>query len=337
MAKLAAANGGFSASADVPEMIAQLQLLDVTDLAAAQRSIAENKQALLDSLRDPESALQQRGGGPKDLEMRVIADSPIGQFLVAHLIFDVRDAMGANAVNTAAEKLAPQLEALTGARVHLRILSNLSDRRLARASVRLSPETLTTERFSGEATRDGIIEAWAFAEADPYRAATHNKGVMNGIDAVALATANDWRALEAGAHAWAARDGRYTSLTTWGKDEQGSLVGSIELPIAVGIIGGATRSHPTARANLKLLGVETAQELAQVMAAVGLAQNLAALRALATEGIQAGHMALHARQIALSAGATGAETERLAAQLVAEKSIKLSRAEEILRAWRDHD
>jgi hydroxymethylglutaryl-CoA reductase len=242
--------------------------------------------------------------------------------------------MGANAVNTAVERLAPRVEALTGGRVHLRILSNLADRRLARASCIIPLSELAFGEYAAEAVRDGIIAAWAFASADPYRAATHNKGIMNGVDAVVIATGNDWRAIEAGAHAYAARSGRYTSLSTWGKDEQGNLTGALEMPMAVGIVGGATKVHPGARAALKLMGVRTATELAEVCAAVGLAQNLAALRALATEGIQRGHMSLHARQVAIAAGAQGEQIERLAAQLVAEKLVRIDRAEEILRTWK---
>jgi len=246
--------------------------------------------------------------------------------LVLHLLYDTRDAMGANAVNTACEAVAPLIERLTGGRVVLRILSNLADRRLARARCAIPASAL-----GGDEVVKGIVEAWALAAVDPHRAATHNKGIMNGIDAVAIATGNDWRAIEAGAHAYAARDGRYTSLTTWEEDAQGNLVGRIELPLAVGIVGGATRVHPTARVALKILGVRSARELAEVMAAVGLAQNLAALRALATEGIQRGHMRLHARQVAIAAGARGKLVDRVAEQMVAEGRIREARAREILR------
>ncbi|MGB9899148.1 hydroxymethylglutaryl-CoA reductase, degradative, partial [Thermanaerothrix sp.] len=279
--------------------------------------------------------LQRLGGGPRDLEVRLIESSPIGPFLVLHLIYDVRDAMGANAVNTAVERLAGRVQAITGGKVLLRILSNLADRRLARARCTIPLRELAFGDFRPEEVRDGIIAAWAFAAADPYRAATHNKGILNGVDAVVIATGNDWRAVEAGAHAYAARNGRYTSLSTWGKDEQGNLVGTLEMPLAVGIVGGATRVHPAARAALKLMGVTTARELAEIIVSVGLAQNLAALRALATEGIQRGHMALHARQVAIAAGATGEEIERLAEQLVRENTVRIDRAEEILREWRE--
>jgi hydroxymethylglutaryl-CoA reductase len=267
------------------------------------------------------------------LEVRAFEDSPIGPFLVVHLIYDVRDAMGANAVNTAVERLAPAVEGLTGGKVHLRILSNLADRRLARAEVTIKLSELSFGGFTAEAVRDGIIAAWGFAATDPYRAATHNKGIMNGVDAVVIATGNDWRAIEAGAHAYAARGGRYMSLSTWGKDTEGNLVGTLEMPMAVGIIGGATRVHPGARAGLKLMGVTSAADLAEIIVSVGLAQNLAALRALATEGIQKGHMSLHARQVAIAAGAQGGEITRLAEQLVAEGTVRIDRAEELLKEW----
>ncbi|NPA26557.1 MAG: hydroxymethylglutaryl-CoA reductase, degradative [Chloroflexi bacterium] len=330
MAKIARAGGGFHAHADPPVMIGQIQLVDVPAPHAARMRILAHKAQLLEELRDPSSSLQRAGGGPRDLEVRLLEHPALGTFLVVHLHYDVRDAMGANAVNTACERLAPALEALTGGRAVLRILSNLADRRLARAWVRIPPEALAFREYAGETVRDGIVAAWAFAAADPYRAATHNKGIMNGIDPVLIATGNDWRAVEAGAHAYAARHGRYTSLSTWEVDAQGHLVGSLELPMAVGIIGGATRAHPAARAALRLLGVKTAQELAGILAAVGLAQNLAALRALATEGIQRGHMRLHARQIAMAAGAEGPWVERIARRMVEEGQIRLQRAKELL-------
>ncbi len=333
MAKLAQAGGGFKASSDASEMIGQIQLLDLPDLEQAQTNILRHKAELLDSLTGLHPTIERLGGGVRDLEVRILAESAIGPFLVVHLIYDVREVMGANAVNTAAEKLAGGLENLTGGRAHLRILSNLADRRLARAAVTIPPETLESKSFSGEQVRDGIIEAWAFAAADSYRAATHNKGIMNGVDAVVLATGNDWRGVEAGAHAYAAHSGRYTSLSAWGRDGQGNLIGQLEMPMAVGIVGGSTQAHPTARANLKLLGAKTSGELAQIIVSVGLAQNLAALRALATEGIQRGHMRLHARQVALSAGANGDQAEWLADRLIQEKNIRIERAREILSEW----
>ncbi|MBA4379691.1 MAG: 3-hydroxy-3-methylglutaryl-CoA reductase [Anaerolinea sp.] len=362
MAKLVRSGGGFQAETSAPEMIGQMQVLDVPDLASARLALLEQKDILLAEVDGIDPVLKKLGGGARDLEIRIIEDSPIGPFLVVHLIYDVRDAMGANAVNTACEKLAPRVEAITSGRVHLRILSNLADRRLARArctipvkelaltvGAGLAPANLCLRHwrrqgnlapaqgdhkgrpYTGERVRDGIIEAWAFAAADPYRAATHNKGIMNGVDAVVIATGNDWRAVEAGAHAYAARSGKYTSLSTWGKDADGNLTGALEMPLAVGIVGGATKVHPTAKAALKLMGVKTAAELAEIIVSVGLAQNLAALRALATEGIQRGHMSLHARQVAIAAGATGEMIEKVAAQMVAEKVVRIDRAEEILK------
>jgi len=333
MAKLARTGGGFTATTTEPLMIGQMQLINVINMNEARLKIYEHKAELLSTADAVDSTLKALGGGARDLEVRMIEDSPIGPFIVIHLIYDVRDAMGANAVNTACEKLAPQIEAITGGKVHLRILSNLADRRIARARCTIPVNELTVgfETFKGETVRDGIIAAWAFAATDPYRAATHNKGIMNGVDAVVMATGNDWRAIEAGAHSYAARSGRYTSLSTWGKDKDGNLVGTLEMPMAVGIVGGATKVHPAAQAAVKLMGVKTASELAEIIVSVGLAQNMAALRALATEGIQRGHMSLHARQIALAAGAAGNLIDKVAAQMVAEKAIRVSRAEEILK------
>ena len=335
MAKLARAGGGFITSTSPPEMIGQIQILESANPAAARLAILEEKDLLLAEAAEIDPILQDLGGGPRDLEVRIIEESPIGAFLVIHLIYDVRDAMGANAVNTACERLAPRLETITGGRAHLRILSNLADRRLARARCTIPVDALSFGDFSGEQVRDGIIAAWAFAAADPYRAATHNKGIMNGVDAVILATGNDWRAIEAGAHAYAARSGRYTSLSTWGQDADGNLIGTLELPLAVGIVGGATKVHPAARAALELMGVSTASELAEIVAAAGLAQNLAALRALATEGIQRGHMSLHARQVAIAAGAKGEQIARVANQLVAEGVVRIDRAQKILKSDRN--
>ena len=335
MAKLVRAGGGFQATASTPEMIGQMQVLDVDDIHSARLKIYEFKAALLAEADEIDPVLKNFGGGARDLEVRIIADSPIGPFLVIHLIYDVRDAMGANAVNTACERLAPRIEAITGGRVHLRILSNLADRRLARVRCSIPVEDLAFETagksYTGQEVRDGILQAWAFAASDPYRAATHNKGIMNGVDAAVIATGNDWRAIEAGAHAYAARSGKYTSLSTWGKDSEGNLVGTLEMPMAVGIVGGATRVHPAAQAAVKLMGVKTASELAEIIVSVGLAQNLAALRALSTEGIQRGHMSLHARQVAIAAGAEGELIEKVAAQMVTEKTVRIDRAEEILK------
>jgi len=341
MAKLVRTGGGFQATTSAPEMIGQMQVLELDDIESARLKIYEHKSELLEEADTIDPILKKFGGGARDLEVRVIADSPIGAFLVVHLIYDVRDAMGANAVNTACERLAPRIEAITGGRVHLRILSNLADRRLARARCTIPVKALAFSRgesetrpYTGEEVRDGIIEAWAFAASDPYRAATHNKGIMNGVDAVVIATGNDWRAIEAGAHAYAVKNGKYTSLSTWGTNADGNLVGTLEMPMAVGIVGGATKVHPAAQASVKLMGVKTAAELAEIIVSVGLAQNLAALRALATEGIQPGHMSLHARQVAIAAGAEGELIEKVASQMVAEKMVRIDRAEEILKSMK---
>jgi len=333
MAKLALGTGGFFAKASAPEMIGQIQILDLADPITARKKLLSEKDALLSEAAEVDPVLMKLGGGPKDLEVRLIDDSPVGPFLVAHLIYDVRDAMGANAVNTAVERLAPKVERITGGRVLLRILSNLADKRMARAWVTIRIEDLAFDNFTGEEVRDGIIEAWAFAVSDPYRAATHNKGIMNGVDPVVIATGNDWRAIEAGAHAYAARDGQYKSLSTWEVDSVGNLFGSLEMPMAVGIVGGATRVHPAAKACLHMMGIEKASELAEVIVSVGLAQNLAALRALATEGIQRGHMSLHARQVAIAAGAQGAQIDRLAIRLAADKIVRIDHAKKILEEW----
>lgn len=333
MAKLARSGGGFRAECSQPEMIGQVQILDLADVEVAKDALMAQKARVLAEVDGIDPIISHLGGGAQDFEVRVIENSPIGPFLVAHLIYDTRDAMGANAINTATEALAPLLEEITGGRVHLRILSNLADRRLARAQVSIQTSELAFGSYSGERVRDGIIEAWAFAASDPYRAATHNKGIMNGVDAVAIATGNDWRAIEAGAHAFAARSGHYGSLSEWRMDASGDLVGVLEMPMAIGTVGGATRVHPVAQAALRLLGVGSAAELAEIIVSVGLAQNLAALRALSTEGIQRGHMELHARQLAIAAGAHGAEIERLASQMVAEEKVRLDLAREMLQSW----
>lgn len=329
-AKLARAGSGFTAATDEPVMIGQLQVMGFGDPDAARAQLLAEKDALLALAHTVDPVLARLGGGARDLEVRLLPDTPAGPMLIVHLLYDVRDAMGANAINTACERLAPEIERLTGGSVFLRILSNLADRRLARAQVAIPESALAFGEFAGEDVARGIERAWAFAATDPYRAATHNKGIMNGIDAVTLATGNDWRAVEAGAHAYAARDGRYTSLSVWQRDGRGSLIGKLELPLALGIVGGATRVHPTARVALKILGVQTARELAEIVVSVGLAQNLAALRALATEGIQKGHMSLHARQVAMAAGATGDAIERVAQTMVAEGVIRVDRAVALL-------
>ena len=330
-ARLAAISGGFEADSDEPRMIGQLQLVHVPDLEQAKTNVLAQKEQILKMVAEVDPVLVSLGGGPVDLQVRLFPQTPAGPIMVLHLILDVRDAMGANAINTALEKISPYIVEITGGDVRLRILSNLADLRLARAYCRIHPDFLTMKDFSGEEVLDRIVEAAAFAEVDPYRAVTHNKGIMNGIDAVVIATGNDWRAIEAGAHAWASRDGVIRPLSHWTKDSEGCLCGSIELPLAAGIVGGATRVHPGARAALKLMKVSSSKELAQILASVGLAQNLAALRALSTEGIQKGHMILHARQVAMAAGATGEKIEQLAAELIQSGTIRIDRAKEILK------
>ncbi|WP_159998923.1 hydroxymethylglutaryl-CoA reductase, degradative [Roseomonas sp. 18066] len=320
--------GGFTSSMSGGEMIAQVQLLDVADPESARLRILERRAeigALCDAC-DP--MLLRLGGGFRDLEVRILP-SRGGTMVIVHLIVDTRDAMGANTVNTMAETLAPRLAEWSGGRSLLRILSNLADRRLARARA-----VWPVEAIGGEAVRDGMLAAYHFAEADPYRAATHNKGIMNGVSAVVLATGNDTRAVEAGAHAYAARSGRYTSLTHWEMTAEGELAGMIELPMPVGLVGGATKIHPTAQACLKILGVKTAERLARIIATVGLAQNFGAMKALATVGIQQGHMALHAHNVAIAAGAVGEEVGRVAAILVERRQVRQEVAAEALATLR---
>ncbi len=330
MARLARAGGGFQATSTRPVMRAQIQVLDVADPQVSRDSLQAASGELVAAANACDAVLVGLGGGCIGTEVHVFETSPVGPMVVLHLLVDVRDAMGANAVNTMAEAVAPTVARIAGGRVRLRILSNLADRRLVRASVRLTPDVLDTETLAGSEVAQGIVEACALALIDPYRAATHNKGIMNGVDPVVVATGNDWRAIEAGAHAYAAHDGRYTSLTRWEIDADGALTGEIELPMALGLVGGATRSHPAAQAALRLMGVESAAELAEIVAAVGLAQNLAALRALATEGIQKGHMALHARNLAIAAGATGAEIDRVAHAMVDAGEITAQKARNLL-------
>ncbi|SEF67915.1 hydroxymethylglutaryl-CoA reductase [Jhaorihella thermophila] len=310
--------GGVVTEADPPRMIAQVQVTGLEDLSAARDAVLARRDEIAARCNACDPVLVRLGGGFRDVEARIVPP-----FLVLHLIVDVRDAMGANTVNTMAERIAPFVEEITGGRVGLRILSNLADRRLVRARAVWPAEVI------GADVVDGILSAWAFAAADPYRAATHNKGIMNGIDAVGLATGNDTRALEAGAHAFAAQGG-YGPLSSYEKTPQGDLLGRIELPMPVGIVGGATRAHPTAQAALKIMGATTADRLARVMAAVGLVQNFSALRALATEGIQRGHMGLHARNVAIAAGATGAQIDRIARAMVERGEIRENVARTLL-------
>ena len=323
-AKMARTKGGFKTSSTEPIMIGQVQLVKCPSPRDAEKAILSSKQEILSKANQQDPTLVSKGGGAKDLRVRILP-SLTGTMVIAELLVDCRDAMGANVVNTMAEAVAPILEKLSGGNANLRIISNLADRRIARATAHFSKDDL-----GGGEVVDGIVQAYAFAAADPYRCATHNKGVMNGVTAVCLATGNDTRAIEAGAHAYAARTGHYSPLTRWSKDENGDLEGFIEIPAAVGIVGGITSVHPAARISLKILRVKTAKELGEVMAAVGLAQNLGALRALATEGIQRGHMSLHARNIAAMAGAEGDMIDTVASAMVKEKKVRLDRAKELL-------
>ncbi|HEY3232657.1 MAG TPA: hydroxymethylglutaryl-CoA reductase, degradative, partial [Roseiflexaceae bacterium] len=333
-AKLVRAGGGFATSSTAPLMIGQVQLVGLASPYCARHDILARKEEILALANRQSGSLAALGGGAQEVEARVFESSPMGPMLVVHLIIDCCDAMGANAINTMAEAVAPLLEQISGGRAYLRILSNLSDRRLARARAVVPPSALARDGLSGEEVVEGILWAYAFAVVDPYRATTHNKGILNGIDPVLIATGNDWRAVEAGAHAYAARGGQYTSLSVWERDAEGNLVGTLEMPLAVGIVGGATRVHPAAQAALKLLGIRHANELAEICACAGLASNLAAMRALTTEGIQRGHMSLHARQIALAAGAHGAEVDELAKRMIGEGAIKPARAAALLAELR---
>jgi hydroxymethylglutaryl-CoA reductase len=323
-AKIARIKGGFKTECSEPLMIGQLQLLKVDDIADAAQKILKHKKQLLDLANAQDKVLVGFGGGAKDLEVRIL-DSPIGKMIVTHIIVDVRDAMGANAVNTMCEALAPMLEELTGGKIRLKILSNLADKRIVKAKAVFDKETM-----GGEKVVDAFLESYTLAIIDPYRAATHNKGIMNGIDSLIIATGNDFRAIEAGAHAYAARNGQYTSLTSYKKDKNGNLIGEIELPVAIGIVGGAGNIHPKARLCKKILGIKTAKELSEIVASLGLAQNFAAVFALSTVGIQKGHMSLHAKNIAVMAGASGKKIEIVAEKLVKEGKVKLDRAKEIL-------
>jgi hydroxymethylglutaryl-CoA reductase len=321
-------NGGFVTSMSGTLMIAQIQLVGVSDPEHARIKILERKPEIEKQCNECDPILVNLGGGFRDLEVRVLKTQS-GPMVITHLIVDTRDAMGANAVNTMAEAIAPRISEWTDGQTNLRILSNLADRRLARARC-----IWRTQDIGGDSVRDGMISAYHFADADPYRAATHNKGIMNGISAVVLATGNDTRAVEAGAHAYAARKGHYGSLTRWEITAEGDLAGSLELPMAVGLVGGATKLHPTARIALKVLGVESAEQLARVIAAVGLAQNFSALKALATTGIQKGHMALHAQNIAMMAGAIGEEIDHVSRVLVQAGKVRIDLAEKALQDLR---
>jgi hydroxymethylglutaryl-CoA reductase len=330
-ALVARAGGGFAAEADPGAMIGQIQLVDVPDPGAAVERLGAARARLLSAAEELTPGLCRRGAGPRDIEVRLVRTSSGQTMVVVHVLLDTGDAMGANAVNSLIEALAPMVGEIAGGTVCLRILSNLADRRLARAAVRLPFAALAREGFDGAEVAERMMHAYEFAAADPYRAATHNKGIMNGIDALAIATGNDWRAIEAGAHAYACRDGSYSSLTVWEIEGQ-HLLGSIELPMAVSTVGPLVQSHPRVRLALRLLGVSSARELAGIMAAVGLASNLGAMRALATEGIQKGHMALHARAVSHAAGARGEEAEVLRRRLLEGGDVKIDRARALLRS-----
>lgn len=324
-AKMARSKGGFHATSTDPVMIGQIQVVGVHDVNRARFEVLSHKEQILKKANEQDPVLVSMGGGARDLEVRII-DTFVGKMLIAELLVDCRDAMGANAVNTMAEMVAPMIEEISGGRVYLRIISNLAVKRLARAKA-----VFASEALGGEEVVDGIVKAYAFAVSDPFRCATHNKGIMNGVSAAVLASGNDTRAIEAGAHAYAARSGHYTSLTTWERTAEGDLVGTLEMPMAVGIVGGATASNPIAKLCVKILSIKSAKELAEVIVSVGLAQNLAALRALAAEGIQRGHMSLHARNVAISVGATGNLVDQIAEQMVAERKVRVDRAKELLQ------
>ena len=331
MAKLARLNGGFKAYSDRPVMRAQIQVMGIQDLKSAKEKILKHKRELINAANEKDKTLVSLGGGCEEIEVHLFDETPSGPMLILHLLVDVCDAMGANTVNTMAEYIAPQVEKISQGQVRLRILSNLADKRLVTASVKIAARQLDTTDYKGDEVIKGILEAASFAVVDPYRAATHNKGIMNGIDPVVIATGNDWRAIEAGAHAYAAVSGQYTSLTQWSRSNDDELTGKITLPMAVGLVGGATKTHPGAKAAVELLGVKSATELGQVIAAVGLAQNLAALRALATEGIQRGHMTLHARNIALQAGASNNEIDIVVQKMVDSQNVTIDNASQILQ------
>jgi hydroxymethylglutaryl-CoA reductase len=327
-AKMVRSGGGFHVEVDQPVMISQVQLVRVKDAAAATAAIVAAKAEILALADAAVPGLVARGGGARGLQVRSLGE-PSDEMIVVHILVDCRDAMGANLINTVAEAVADRLGALANAAVGLRILSNLCDQRCVRVRCRVPAEVLATDQMNGQEVIDGIVNASRFAELDPYRAATHNKGIMNGIDAVVIATGNDWRAVEAGAHAFAARGGRYAPLSIWRRDGD-ALAGFLELPLALGTVGGTLRVHPSARLSLDVMGITEAADLAAIVASVGLASNLSAVRALATDGIQRGHMALHARSVALAAGATGGDVERIATMIVEARDITVEAARRAL-------
>ncbi|MFC3041759.1 hydroxymethylglutaryl-CoA reductase, degradative [Virgibacillus xinjiangensis] len=333
IAKIVRSAGGFTAETTERVMIGQIQVVGAPDNQAAKEELLSKKEMLLQSANDAYPSIVKRGGGAEDLEVRVLneeSDSMYGQMLVLHIYINTCDAMGANIINTMVESLAPIVEEVTKGKVYLRILSNYADKCIAKARCVIPPHLLKTGESSGEDVRDGVVSAFQFADSDPYRAVTHNKGIMNGIDPVVIATGNDWRAVEAGAHAYAARNGYYGSMTKWSTDRNGNLVGELELPMAVGSVGGSIGVHPMSKTALKILDIGSARELAEVIVTVGLAQNLGALKALVTEGIQKGHMALHSRSVAIAAGATGEMIDVIAEQLIQENEIRVGKAKELV-------
>lgn len=336
IAKIVRETGGFKTESTERIMIGQIQVVGCEDFEAAKIAVYNEKEMLIEAANNAYPSLVKRGGGAIDLDVRMINEgtSKYSQMLIVHLYVNTCDAMGANIINTMAESLAPVVEHVTKGKVYLRILSNYADQCLAKATCTIPPHLLESDEFTGEEVRDGVIQAYEFAASDPYRAVTHNKGIMNGIDPVIIATGNDWRAIESGAHAYAARDGQYRSMTTWSKDEEGNLRGSLELPMSLGIVGGASRVHPMAKVAYQLLQVTSARELSEVIVSVGLAQNLGALKALATEGIQKGHMALHSRSVAVAAGATGELVDMISEKMIAAKDIRVGFAESLMEEYR---
>ena len=331
-AALARRNGGFEAHCEASLLAGQVHVTGVTNVEGAMTRLADSRQDLIDAANRVHPRLVARGGGVREIHVRLL-EMPGGEALLAvHVLVDTCDAMGANLVNSICEALAPDIAKICGGRIAMRILSNLADRSLVRANVAMDPSTLATTGFEGAEVRDAIVQASEIAAADSYRAATHNKGVMNGIDGLAIATGNDWRAIEAGAHAYAAADGSYGPISTWSVGEVGELLGAICLPLKPGIVGGTVAANPAAALGIRITGVDTARELAELMAAVGLAQNFAALRALATSGIQRGHMHLHARSIVAAAGVPEDRFDEVVERLVASGEVKAARVPEILKS-----
>lgn len=331
VAKIVRNAGGFTSESMDPVLIGQIQTVDIKNPSKAKNAILQNKDEIINLANSMHPNMAARGGGARDVEVRIIpSENTRGDMLIVHLLVDVQDAMGANLVNSMCEGVASFIEKVTGGKVFLRILSNLADRSLVRTRCTIPVKLLEGKKFSGEEVRDGIILANDFALADPYRAATHNKGIMNGIDPLMIATGNDWRAVEAGAHAYAARGGKYTSLTKWTRNEKGDLEGFLELPVRVGTVGGSLQSNPMVGVAYRILGIKSARELAELAGAVGLAQNMGAIRALVTEGIQSGHMSLHARSVAMTAGASPEIFETVVEELIGSGEIKVWKAKEII-------